>query len=145
MVGIEVGLFNMKKVMKKNDILKVAKGVSSPSTIMEINYWDNNTNSKKEFLSFRREARRAIYKIIKAKKLGNDITDVSTLQMQDIINPQLDSNRGINWNNFTMNWDLHPKDVKKIVIKEHWAREGGSFDNDVGSCLPTAFTNQKII
>ena len=105
--------------------------------------WDETPPSGKEFWLFRREARRAVYKIIKYKRLGKPIQDDPKLvEMYEIISTHINPNDGINWGNFASRWDLHPKDVKKIVLKEHWLKEGGGFDTELGTHVPTAFTDQ---
>lgn len=141
-----------KKVTKKkpgsdvteSSLLDVAKGVLPPETVIEKKFWDNPPTNKKEFQSYRREARRAVYAIIKNYKLKRPITDPAQIEMQKILTEQLDGNKGLRWDNFTSVWDLHPNDIKKIILKEHWLKEGGGFDLDFGTHYPTAFTGQKI-
>jgi hypothetical protein len=135
-----------KTLIKKSEdtLLEVAKGVSSPETILEKKYWDDLKENRKDFINYRREARRAVYKILKNQNLKRELTDPELIEMYNIINPQLDPNKGLRWNGFTKVWDLHPNNVKKIILKEHWIKEGGGFDLDFGSHYPTAFTEQKL-
>lgn len=139
-----------KKITVKNKeisdskILEIAKGVESPSEIIVEKFWDKTPTTEKDFISYRREARRAIYKIIKYMKLGKSyMNDPKYKEMYELINPKLNNNYGLRWDNFSSVWDIHPRDITKIVLKEHWLKEGGGFDLEVGSHFPTAFTEQK--
>ena len=135
---------NMKVIKPSNpELLDIAKGVVSSEVIAPKKFWNETPESRKDFLSYRREARRAIYKIIKYRKMNKPIEDPAIQEMYNIISPQINPNLGINWNSFAVNWDIHPQNIKQIVIKEHWVKEGGGFDYDVGAHAPTAFTNQE--
>ena len=124
-------------------LLDYAKGVTPIEEIMAPKFWDNPPTSGREFNSFRREGRRAIYRIIKYKRLGKPYMDDPKLaEMHEIISGHICPNNGITWANFASRWDLHPKDIKKIVLKEHWLKEGGGFDTELGTHSPTAFTEQ---
>ena len=129
-----------KKEVDEKDLLAVAKGTKSPTLLRN---WVSTPPPGQDFFRYRREARRAIYAIIKHWKFGWDFSDDEKLmEMHNIIDTQLDPNRQIQWTDFTHKWDLHPKDVTKIVFKEHWVKEGGGFDVESGLPYPTAFTEQ---
>jgi len=124
-------------------LLDVAKGVKPLSDVTE-KFWTATPPYKMDPVFYRRQARRAIYAILKHWKFGWDFSDKPELvEMRDMITAQLDPNRQIQWHDFTHKWDLHPNNVTKIVFKEHWAKEGGGYDLDTGMNYPTAFTEQK--
>lgn len=126
-------------------ILEVAKGLEPPESVgIENNFWEHIPSSSRDLIHFRREVRRGIYKIIKWKKMKKEWEDNLRLkQLHDIINAQLDPNRGIRWETFSDKWDIHPKKPLEIIIKEHWIKEGGGFDVDLGYHYPHAFTVKK--
>ena len=127
-----------------DDLLQYAMGVAPIEDIMPEKFWDSPPTSARDFVLYRREARRAIYRIIKYKKMDKPYMDDPRLaEMYDIISAHIDHNNGITWDNFASRWDVHPQDIKKIVLKEHWVKEGGGFDVEMGTHSPTAFTEQK--
>jgi hypothetical protein len=63
--------------------------------------------------------------------------------LHKLISEQLDPNLGLTYTEFSTRWDIHPKSLTQMVIKEHWVKEGGGFDLELGSHYPTAFTEQK--
>ena len=78
-------------------------------------------------------------------KRGIDFKDNKELyQLYTVINDQLDTNYGMDWGAFTHKWDIHPKFAMQIVIKEHWVKEGGGYDEEIGTHYPFAFTKQVI-
>jgi len=124
-------------------LLDYAKGIAPIEEIITPKFWSNPPKSGREFYLFRREGRRAIYKIIKYKRLGKPFMDDPKLaEMYELISTHICPNNGINWGNFASRWDLHPKDITKIVLKEHWLKEGGGYDAELGTHSPTAFTEQ---
>lgn len=61
---------------------------------------------------------------------------------------------GMNWKNFTFDWDVSPSEPLKIVSIHEWVAEGGLLEQfhertDQGTnvmqtrCTPTAFTKQS--
>ena len=129
----------------EDDLLQYAMGVKPKEDIVQEKYWDKVIEDKQEFIAYRREARRAIYKIIKYMKLRKPYLDNPMLkEMYEKMNALLDPNMGLRWDNFSTRWDLHPTDINKIVLKEHWFKEGGGIDTELGTKSPTAFTSQKI-
>jgi len=132
-----------EKVVNEKDLMAVAKGVKPPSVVTE-KFWTKEPPYKMDRIFYRRQARRAIYAILKHWKFGWDFSDKPELiEMRDMITAQLDPNRQVRWDDFTHKWDLHPNDVTRIVFKEHWAKEGGGYDLDTGMPYPTAFTEQE--
>ena len=128
-----------------DDLLQYAMGVKPKEDIIQETYWDKEIEDRQKFITYRREARRAIYKIIKYMKLRKSYLDDPKLkEMYEKINVLLDPNMGLRWDNFSIRWDLHPTDINKIVLKEHWFKEGGGVDTELGTPSPTAFTSQKI-
>lgn len=126
-------------------LLEVAMGIKPPEEVLEQKFWNKEIIDIPNYERYRRDARRAIYKIIKYMKLKKSYKEVPMLnEMYEMINPMLDANKGLRWDNFSTVWDVHPKDITQIVLKEHWFKEGGGIDVELGTHSPTAFTNQKI-
>lgn len=135
------------KVVSEEELLSVAMGAAEPKTIgLKGNkYWEDNSETRKEFIRFRRRVRRGIYSILKCMKFNKDYKEIPELaELYEIIDDQLDSNRGLGWNTFTDKWDIHPKLGLQVIIREHWVKEGGGFDSELGSHYPFAFTKQVI-
>jgi hypothetical protein len=131
-------------IATEEEILNVAMGVSSPEEVIGTNYWTEIPVNKRDLIHFRREVRRGLYKIIKYKLKGIDYAHLQNLvQLEEIIGSQLDGNLGITWRTFADKWDIHPKNPLTIILKEHWVKEGGGFDVDVGVHYPHAFTVKK--
>jgi len=134
-----------KSEIDETGLLEVAMGIKPPSEVMTEKFWNKAPSEVPNFERYRREARRAIYKIIKYMKLKKDYkSDPKLNEMFELINPMLVGDMGLRWDNFSNVWDVHPKDITKIVLKEHWFREGGGIDTELGTKAPTAFTSQKI-
>lgn len=132
----------------EEDLLAVAKGAASPTTLgYKENYWVDKTKTTKDFIHFRREVRRGIHRIIKYMGRNENWKwqdDEQLKQLYEIIDNQLNANAGLRWNNFSGKWDVHPKQATQIIIKEHWVREGGGFDVDLGYHYPHAFTAKEL-
>ena len=137
----------LPKVVSEKELLDIAMGVSDPSTagLKSNKYWNDSSENRKDFIRFRREVRRGIYAILKSMKHEKDFKANPKLnELFDIINDQLDPNIGMRWSDFTDKWDIHPKFGLQVIIREHWVREGGGFDAELGSHYPFAFTKQVI-
>ena len=119
-------------------LLKLAMGADPNKT-----YWLIIPDKKREYTTKRREARRGIFTIRKALKNGKEITDEKLKVLHELISKQLDTNFGRSYSTFTFAWDIHPRSLTKIILKEHWVKEGGGFNVDFGAHEPTAFTNQE--
>jgi len=134
-----------KKEPAPEDLLEVAKGAAPTEKIgIEEQFWQSSPTLKRDIIRYRREVRRGIYKILKYQRLNKDWRSIPKLvQLYDIINDQLEPNRGIRWETFADKWDIHPKEPLKIIIKEHWIKEGGGFDVDLGYHYPHAFTKKE--
>lgn len=129
------GAVPASETISDKELLEMAQGVH-----LEKDHWEFKSSTRKEDIHFRREVRRAIYKILKWMRLDKDWNTESELrQLFDIIDPQLDPNLGMRWKNFGDKWDIHPKLPLKVIIKEHWVKEGGGFDADLGYHYPHAF------
>ena len=128
----------------EEDLLAVAKGVAEPEVLgIEEQFWQLSPTLKRDVIRYRREVRRGIYKILKYERLKKDWrTSPKLVQLHDIIDKQLDPNRGIRWETFADRWDIHPKEPLTIIIKEHWIKAGGGFDKDLGYHYPHAFTKK---
>ncbi len=123
--------------MDDNDkLLKMAMGVDPKM------YWLVVPENKKEYITKRRETRRTIFKIRKYLNAGKELEDDKMKALHEIMDAKFDPNMGITYTTFSQQWDIHPKSLTEMVLKEHWVREGGGFDNELGSHYPTAFTNQ---
>ena len=83
----------------------------------------------------RRTVRRQLFKIRRGIEMNNGL--------KEWIEGQFDNNRQQNWGTFTFTWDVSPSDPFKIIIKEEWISEGGSFDES-GFRKPPAFTKQEV-
>ncbi len=118
-------------------LLNLAKGLD-PKT-----YWLIIPEKKKEYITKRREARRTIFKIRKFLNAGKELEGDRMLSLHAIMFEQLDPNLGLSYTTFSTAWDIHPKSFTKMILKEHWIREGGGFDKELGTPYPTAFTNQE--
>ena len=123
--------------MDDNDkLLKMAMGVDPKM------YWLYVPENKKEYITKRRETRRTIFKIRKYLNAKKELEDDKMKALHEIMSEKLNPNLGITYTTFSQQWDIHPKSLTEMVLKEHWVREGGGFDNELGSHYPTAFTNQ---
>lgn len=131
----------MARKKTEEEILEIAKG-NAPADLEPTKFWSVAPEKNKDFLVYRREARRTIYKILKKRKAKCPIEDAAQIELFNILDPQIQPNFGLNWESFTQKWDLHPKDVTKIILKEQWIKEGGGFDAELGTHHPIAFTNQ---
>jgi len=135
------------KIVSDEELLAVAKGVASPKTIglQDTCHWQDNAQNRKEFIRFRREVRRGIHRIVKYMKMNRDDwkQDEKLVQLFEIIDAQLDPNLGQTWMKFSDKWDIHPKLGLQVIIKEHWVKEGGGFDTELGSMYPFAFTAKE--
>ena len=138
----------MNKQFSDDQLLKMAMGVPEEGTeeaieIMKIKTeWMIIPERGKDKLTKRRRTRHMMFKIIKRMRRELEMTP-ELEAIKSIFDPQLDSNHQINWGTFTFHWDVHPSDHTKIISKEQWFREGGSYD-ELGALMPTAFTEQEI-
>lgn len=129
------------------DIEKLARGIPDENSVdYWIMYWNDpmQGKSQREKELRRREARRAVFHIIKCKVFNRELTDVKCIAYDKIISPQLDSNLAIRYLTFTHEWDIHPVDWTKIIRKMNWGKEGGKWDPEIGVHAPTAFTKQEF-
>ena len=121
-------------------LLDIAKGVSDPTALgLKESQWVYDGKNTRELIRFRRAVRRGVILINHYKKLDKEL-DERHQELYDIIEKQLDPNLGLTWKNFAFKWDIHPKEPLKVIIKEHWVKEGGGFDADLGYHYPHAFT-----
>ena len=51
----------------------------------------------------------------------------------------------MSWENFTIVWDIHPKNTLMIITPDQWQHEGGGFDIKMEVHRPTAFTHQERV
>jgi hypothetical protein len=54
---------------------------------------------------------------------------------------------GMNWKNFTFEWDVSPNEPLKVITPFDWIKEGGrivQLDSRNQICQPTAFTKQEM-
>jgi hypothetical protein len=72
-------------------------------------------------------------------RIRNNDRDLD-VELKEIIEKQFVE--GLNWSNFTFEWDIGVNDPFKVVSKKDWVKSGGAFD-DMGKRFPTAFTQQK--
>lgn len=135
--------------MDDKDLLDIAKGVKQPDFVKKENYIKGLAiipDNEKSFHSKRRMIRKTLHSV-RRKLLDPYLTDVDfTFEesvLKEIFENQLDSNRALNWQSFTFNWDISPADHMKIIIRDHWSKGGGDFD-EIGRHNPTAFTRQEI-
>ena len=122
--------------MDDKDLLNMAKGVDPKM------HWLAVPENKKEYITKRRETRRIIFKIRKYLNAEKELEDEKMKALHEIMDAKLDPNLGLTYTTFSQQWDIHPKSLTEMVLKEHWVREGGGFDTELGSHYPTAFTNQ---
>jgi len=123
--------------MDDQELLRMAKGVD-PKT-----YWLNVPLKQKEYINKRRETRRTIFKIRKLLNADKPLLNERMEALHELISVQLDPNLGLTYTEFSSQWDIHPKSLTQLILKEHWIREGGGFDTELGTHYPTAFTQQK--
>lgn len=135
-----------------NDLLNIAKGVADMVPLTEEQRmeqmkaeWTTLPQDRKLRILHRRKIRNSMFKILKyeAREMPNKMTP-ELHALKAVIDEQLDPNLALTWENFTFTWDIHPSGVPKLVIKEAWIREGGTFDPDIGVHMPAAFTEQEI-
>lgn len=135
------------EIVSEEELLAVAQGVEKPESIglKSTVHWEDNSHNRKEFIRFRREVRRGIHKIVKYMKLNRDDwrNNEKLVQLHEIIDDQLNPNLGQTWLSFSDKWDIHPKLGLLVIIKEHWVKEGGGFDLELGSHYPHAFTAKE--
>lgn len=141
-----------KSTLSEEQMLKLAMGVtpddenSEDAKFLEIarlrSEWEELPARGKDILTKRKNMRNRIFKIIKSKKYGWELTP-ELQAIHDIIDTQLYGNHFMEWDQFTFHWDLNPKDHRKIITKANWFAEGGNYD-EFGSLRPTAFTEQEI-
>lgn len=62
--------------------------------------------------------------------------------LKELIEAQLDPNKGQTWDSFTFHWDVGANDPFKVIIKTQWAESGGGYD-ETGNRTPPAFTEQE--
>ncbi len=132
--------------MDDKELLDLAKGViSTPEQekMQWISYWNNIPENTRLHWLKRKEIRQAIFEIRKLYHRNKQVKDVKLAALHEIIGSQLNPNNGISYHSFTWQWDVHPKDITKIILKEHWVKEGGGFDVELGVHSPTAFTKQE--
>ena len=108
--------------------------------------WEVIPSRGRDRLTKRRQMRHNMFKIVKRLTRELEMTPenhAELLAIKSIIDPQLDQNKMHNWFSFTFHWDIHPKDHTKIITKDRWFAEGGSYD-ELGQLKPSAFTEQQI-
>jgi len=138
----------MNEQFSDDQLLKMAMGVPEEGTeeateIMKLKTeWMIIPERGKDKLTKRRKTRHRMFKIIKRMRRELELTP-ELEAIKAIFDPQLDSNYQINWATFTFHWDVHPSDHTKIISKDQWFREGGTYD-ELGALMPTAFTEQVI-
>ena len=146
----------MNNKISDEQLLKMAMGVKTgddeldaTAAVMKLKAeWEIIPSSGKDRLTKRRKMRHNMFKIIKRLTRELEMTEAEhaeLLAIKAIIDPQLNDNpnKQVNWYSFTYNWDLHPKDHTKMITKDRWFAEGGSYD-ELGALRPTAFTEQEI-
>ena len=139
------------KDMSQEDLLNMAKGVTlvedvdanelADATAKWLDYPKNNS----ERFSFRKKLRKSVFMIVQHvnREKSDAELPLNLLALKKIIEPQLNSNLGMRWVGFTFIWDMHPTDFTRVIRKEEWQREGGSYD-ELSRHYPTAFTEQEI-
>jgi len=138
----------MNEQFSDDQLLKMAMGVPEEGTeeateIMKLKTeWMIIPERGKDKLTKRRKTRHKMFKIIKRMRRELELTP-ELEAVKAIFDPQLDGNHQINWATFTFHWDVHPSDHTKIISKDQWFREGGTYD-ELGALMPTAFTEQVI-
>jgi hypothetical protein len=131
-------------------LLKMAMGIEPDepdaklaNEIMKLRAeWEVVPSRGLDRLTRRRKMRYHMFKIIKCLTREAELTPQQEA-IRSIIEPQLEKAKQQNWYSFTFNWDLHPKDHTKIITKDRWFAEGGSYD-ELGALKPSAFTEQQI-
>jgi len=134
-------------------LLNVARGVDKFDDVLTEEQfveaakieWQTLPDGSKSKILHRRRLREAMFKILKYD--ARDLEHLMTPELKalyEIIDEQLDSNMGMNWEGFTFVWDIHPKGMPVVVRKEAWVKEGGGFDPELGTHFPSAFTEQEI-
>jgi hypothetical protein len=138
--------------MDPDKLLRIAMGVEAMAELTQdqkieqakLN-WKTLPGDRKQKILRRRDLRESMFKILKYEV--RNMPDKMTTELhalKAIIDEQLDSNMGMKWNGFTFIWDIHPQGVPVVVRKEAWVREGGGFDQELGTHFPSAFTEQEI-
>ena len=131
-----------------DQLLKMAMGVPDEGTdeateIMKLKTeWMTLPERQRDRLTKRNKIRYHMFMIIKRTRRELELTP-EQVAIKAIFDPQLDGNHQINWGTFTFHWDVHPSEYTKIISKDHWFREGGTYD-ELGALMPTAFTEQEI-
>jgi hypothetical protein len=139
-------------------LLKMAMGVETgdekvdaTAAVMKLKAeWETLPEKGIDRHTKRRNMRHEMFKIVKRLTRNLEMTPEEHSQLlaiKAIIDEQIEemkkTNSQINWYSFTFHWDLHPKDHTKIITKDRWFAEGGSYD-ELGALKPTAFTEQEI-
>ena len=126
-------------------LLDIAKGVIDPTAVgIKESQWVYDGKNTRELIRFRRSVRRGIILINHLMKLEKPL-DERHQELKEIIEKQLNPNLGLTWKTFSFKWDIHPKEPLTVILKEHWVKEGGGFDSDLGYHYPHAFTNDGEI
>lgn len=134
LLNIAMGVDKLEDILTEEQLVEAAK-----------EQWITLPEGSKQKILHRRKLRESMFKIIKYDV--RDMPDLMTVELKalkSIIDEQLDANMGMKWTGFTYVWDIHPKGVPVVVRKEAWMREGGSFDPELGTHFPSAFTEQEI-
>jgi hypothetical protein len=136
--------------MSPEDLLKMAMGITPEAQEMaaEENLKKHYLvpTTQKEYFAKRRVFRRTMFSV--RRKLHYNQTEFSTEEkvVKEIIDTRLDPSKGFTWDSFTFLWDITPnyQNPFQIVQKQHWFKEGGAIDQDIGTFYPSAFTEQGI-
>jgi hypothetical protein len=135
----------MLKDISEADLIKMSKGIIETDSIEYwLRYFNEPVETKSALRAKRKQVRQAVHEIRKQQKLHNEINDNKLNAIVEIFSSKLSSNMGIGYDRFTFSWDIHPNNPVDIVLREHWTKEGGGFDEEVGVCAPTAFTEQEL-
>jgi len=139
-------------------LLKMAMGVKTGDEELDATTevmrfraeWEILPSRARDILTKRGRMRHMMFKIVKRLTRELEMTPedhAELLAIKAIFDDQLSelqkTNTQLNWYSFTFHWDVHPKDHRKIITKDRWFAEGGSYD-ELGALRPPAFTEQQI-
>lgn len=136
--------------MSPEELLKMAMGITpeAQEKAAEENIKKHYLvpTTQKDYFAKRRVFRRTMFSV--RRKLHYNQQEFTTEEkvVKEIIESRLDPSKGFTWESFTFLWDITPnyQNPFQIIQKQHWFKEGGVLDQDIGTFYPAAFTEQGI-
>ena len=136
--------------MSPDDLLKMAMGITPEAQEMaaseNIKKHYLTPTTQKDYFQKRRVFRRTMFSIRWKLHYNQTTFTAEEKAIKEIMDARLDPSKGFTWESFTFLWDITPnyQNPFQIVQKQHWFKEGGAIDQDIGTFYPAAFTEQGI-